>query len=169
MQVDLQVIYRPTSELTPYENNTRTHSKGQIEKIAASIQEFGFVNPILVDGSSGIIAGHGRLAAAQKLGLEQVPVIELGHLDDAQKRALVIADNRIAEEAGWDEQLLGLELKRLMNEDFDVSVTGFDEEAARMIETMLLADAARPTELDALIEKADIGKIELCPTCGRQK
>ena len=106
----LNVDYRKVETLIPYARNPRTHSDAQVAKIAASIVEYGWTNPVLVDGDNGVIAGHGRLAAARKLGLDEVPVIELGHLTPAQKRAYVISDNRLALDAGWDEELLALEL-----------------------------------------------------------
>ncbi|MFC4669432.1 ParB/Srx family N-terminal domain-containing protein, partial [Seohaeicola nanhaiensis] len=96
--------------LIPYANNARTHSETQVAQIPGSIREFGFNNPVLVDGENGIIAGHGRVLAARKLGLAEVPVIELRHLSEAQKRAYILADNRLAEAAGWDRDLLALEL-----------------------------------------------------------
>jgi hypothetical protein len=106
--------------------SAHAHSDAQITKIAASIVEYGWTNPILVDGDNGIIAGHGRLAAARKLGLDQVPVIELAHLTTAQKRALVIADNRLALDAGWDEEMLALELAELSEAGFELALTGFE-------------------------------------------
>jgi len=106
--------------LIPWARNPRTHSEAQIAQIAASIAEFGFNNPILVDTKAGIIAGHGRLLAAQKLGLTEVPVIVLDHLTEAQQRAYIIADNQLALNAGWDEDLLRAELAALQAEDFDV-------------------------------------------------
>ena len=115
-----------TDRLVPYVNNARTHSNEQVDQIAASIQEFGFLNPILVDGENGIIAGHGRLMAAKKLGLEAVPVIELAHLSKAQKKALVIADNKLALNAGWDEELLAVELEELQGLEFDLDLLGFE-------------------------------------------
>ena len=99
--------------LIPYARNSRTHSDEQVTKIAASIKEFGFLNPIIIDGDSGIIAGHGRVMAAKKLGLKDVPCIEAAHLTDAQKRAYVIADNRLALDAGWDNEMLKIELQEL--------------------------------------------------------
>jgi len=121
-------------KLIPWARNPRTHSDAQIAQIAASIAEFGFNNPILVDTKAGIIAGHGRLLAAQKLGLTEVPVIVLDHLSEAQKRAYIIADNQLALNAGWDEDLLRAELAALQEEDFDISVIGFeDEELARLL------------------------------------
>lgn len=114
------------ADLIPYARNSRTHSEAQVAKIAASIREFGFLNPIITDGAHGIIAGHGRLLAAQKLGLDAVPIIEAAHLTDAQRRAYVIADNRLALDAGWDTELLKVELGDLDSQGFDLSLTGFD-------------------------------------------
>ncbi len=120
--------------LIPWAKNPRTHSDAQIAQIAASIAEFGFNNPILVDTKAGIIAGHGRLLAARKLGLTEVPVIVLDHLTEAQKRAYVIADNQLALNAGWDEDLLRTELATLQVEDFKLDLIGFeDEELARLL------------------------------------
>ena len=114
------------ADLIPYARNSRTHSEAQVSKIAASIREFGFLNPVIVDGSSGIIAGHGRIMAAQKLGIETVPVIEASHLTDAQRRAYVIADNRLAEVgSGWDDELLRVEFAELEELGFDLELTGF--------------------------------------------
>lgn len=113
------------ADLVPYARNARTHSDAQVAQLAASIREFGFTNPILVDGERGIIAGHGRLLAARKLGLAEVPVIELAHLTPAQRRAYVLADNKLAMNAGWDDDLLRLELADLRSEGFDLGLTGF--------------------------------------------
>lgn len=139
----LNVEYRKVEALIPYARNPRTHSEAQIAKIAASIVEYGWTNPVLVDGDNGIIAGHGRLAAARKLGLDQVPVIELAHLTVAQKRALVIADNRLALDAGWDEEMLALELAELSESGYELALTGFDgSELERLLSTSLEDDAA---------------------------
>ncbi|WP_175851863.1 site-specific DNA-methyltransferase [Burkholderia cepacia] len=119
----------PTGKLLPYARNARTHSDEQVAQIAASIAEFGFTNPILAGSDGVIVAGHGRLAAAQKLGLEVVPVVVLDHLSPTQRRALVIADNRIAENAGWDDAMLRIEIAALQDDDFDMSLTGFDADA----------------------------------------
>ena len=119
----------PTDKLVPYARNARTHSDAQVAQIAASIAEFGFINPILAGSDGVIVAGHGRLAAAQKLGIATVPVVVLDHLTPTQRRALVIADNRIAENAGWDEAMLQVELADLQGDDFDLSLTGFDADA----------------------------------------
>src|ERR1700691_1675 len=120
--------------LIPWAKNPRTHSDAQIAQIAASIAEFGFNNPILVDTKARIIAGHGRLLAARKLGLKEVPVIVLDHLTEAQKRAFIIADNQLALNAGWDEELLRVELATLQAEDFNLDLIGFeDDELARLL------------------------------------
>lgn len=124
----------PVDSLIPYARNARTHSEEQIAQIAASIREFGWTNPILTDGDKGLIAGHGRLAAARKLELTEVPVIELGHLSPEQKKAYILADNRIALNSGWDEELLKLELQELQGVDFDLDLLGFgDDEIERLL------------------------------------
>jgi len=123
----LDIINKNTDELIPYVNNARTHSPEQVLQIAASIKEFGFCNPVLIDKDSGIIAGHGRVMAAQKLGLETVPTIELSHLSDTQSKAYILADNRLAELSGWDDELLRLELGELQDLDFDLALIGFDD------------------------------------------
>ena len=124
-----RIEHWPIAKLLPYVRNARTHSEEQVAQIAASIAEFGFTNPILVGSDGVIVAGHGRLAAARKLGLERVPVVVLDHLTPTQRRALGVADNRIAENAGWDEQLLRIELQDLQAEGFDLDLTGFDADA----------------------------------------
>ena len=147
------IAWHPVSDLKPYPRNPRTHSKAQIRQIAASIEEFGFTNPILVVSDGGIIAGHGRLEAAKLLGLNRVPVIQLDHLSEAQKRAYVIADNRLAEKAGWDQELLVLELQGLLefDLDFDVEITGFETaEIDLLIEG--LADQGEEDQADVLPE-----------------
>ncbi|MBR0642927.1 site-specific DNA-methyltransferase [Plastoroseomonas hellenica] len=116
----------PVSGLVPYARNARTHSDEQVAQIAASIREFGFTNPVLVDGDRGVIAGHGRLMAARLLGMTEVPTIELSHLTGTQKRAYILADNRLALSAGWDAELLRLELGELDATGFDLALTGFD-------------------------------------------
>ena len=114
------------SDLKPYENNARTHNDKQVEKIAKSIEEFGFINPVLIDSSYGIIAGHGRVLGATKLGMEEVPCLFIEDLTEAQKKAYIIADNKLALDAGWDYDLLKIELEELNELNFDVSLTGFD-------------------------------------------
>jgi DNA modification methylase len=117
----------PVESLVPYARNARTHSDEQVAQIAASIKEFGFTSPILVDAENGILAGHGRLAGARKLGLIEVPVIELSHLSPQQKKAYILADNRLALNAGWDDELLKLELSELADLDFDLDLIGFTD------------------------------------------
>ena len=124
-----RIEHWPLSRLLPYAKNARTHSDEQIAQIAASIVEFGFTNPILVGSDGVIVAGHGRLAAARKLGLDGVPVVVLDHLSPTQRRALVIADNRLAENAGWDDAMLRTELEALQEDGFDLDLTGFDPDA----------------------------------------
>jgi DNA modification methylase len=135
----VQIKTVSVEKLIPYVRNSRTHSDGQVAQIAASIKEFGWTNPILVDGESGVIAGHGRLLAARKLGHKEVPVIELKHMTESQKRAYVIADNQLAMNAGWDTTLLSLELADLKEQGFEMDVLGFD-----------------PKELDKLLEPEQV-------------
>jgi len=136
VKADLAVKYMPVGGLEPYAKNSRTHSEKQVEQIAASITEFGFTNPVLVDGADGIIAGHGRLLAAKLLGMAEVPTIELAGLSAAQKRAYIIADNKLALNAGWDDAILADELRALGEEGFDLELTGFGGDEL----SMLLAD-----------------------------
>jgi ParB-like chromosome segregation protein Spo0J len=133
-------------KLIPFARNPRTHSEAQIAQIAASIAEFGFNNPILVDTKAGIIAGHGRLLAARKLGLTEVPVIVLDHLTEAQKRAYIIADNQLALNAGWDNDLLRAELAALQQEDFNLDLIGFDDRDL----SKLLADQDAEGQADSV-------------------
>ncbi len=126
--VQLNVKYLPVDHLIPYVNNARTHSDEQVAQIAGSMTEFGFVNPILIGDDGGIIAGHGRLMAARMLGIKEVPTIRLSHLSEVQRKALVIADNKIAENAGWNDELLKQELQALDGEEFDLGLLGFDDD-----------------------------------------
>jgi DNA modification methylase len=142
---ELAVDYRAVEALIPYARNARTHSAAQVAMIAGSIREFGFTNPVLVDGENGIIAGHGRVMAARQLGLDLVPVIELAHLTEAQKRAYVLADNKLAEQAGWDNDLLALELGELADLGIDLGDLGF---TGREIDQLLNANLADPREED---------------------
>lgn len=114
-------------KLIPYINNARTHSKEQVTRLASSIKEFGFINPVITDGEHGILAGHGRIAAAKQLGIKQVPCISADYLSEAQKKAYILADNRLPMDAGWDNDLLKIEIESLQAEGFDVGITGFDE------------------------------------------
>jgi len=124
----MQVEQIGVGDLIPYINNSRTHSDEQVMQVASSIKEFGFTNPILIDGEGGIIAGHGRLMAAKKLGLDEVPCIRLGHLTEAQRKAYVIADNQLALNSGWDLDVLKVEMERLDELDFDIDLLGFDDD-----------------------------------------
>lgn len=147
----MQVEQKKVEDLLPYARNARTHSASQVAQIAGSIREFGFCNPVLIDKQGGIIAGHGRVLAAQKLGLTEIPTITLGHLSETQKRAYILADNKLAMNAGWDEEMLKAELEALKDDCFDLSLVGFDDAE--------LGDifAPEPTDVDAepQIDKAD--------------
>ena len=145
----LNVEYRKVEALIPYARNPRTHNDEQVAKIAASIVEYGWTNPVLVDGDNGIIAGHGRLAAAHKLGLTEVPVIELAHLSPTQKRAYVISDNRLALDAGWDDAMLALELAELSEAGFDLALTGFEDAEIEALLADNLGDGDGDQEQDA--------------------
>jgi DNA modification methylase len=142
----------PTTRLIPYARNARTHSDEQVAQIAASIVEFGFTNPVLAGSDGVVICGHGRLAAAQRLGLAEVPVVILDHLTPTQRRALIIADNRIAENSGWDPELLRLEIEALEDDHFDVSLTGFDADALAELLEGEGTDQAGQTEDDQIPE-----------------
>ena len=147
----------PTEKLVPYARNARTHSEEQVAQIAASIVEFGFTNPILAGSDGVIVAGHGRLAAAQKLGLETVPVVVLDHLTPTQRRALIIADNRIAENAGWDDAMLRIELQSLQEDGFNLDITGFDADA--MAEIM----AGEETTVDGQTDDDAVPEVSATP------
>ena len=122
---DMQLV--PISKLVPYVNNARTHSPEQVMKLRSSLREFGFINPIIIDRDYGIIAGHGRLFAAKEEGITEVPCVFVDYLTEAQKKAYILADNRMAMDAGWDEDLLRIEIESLQAADFNTSLTGFDE------------------------------------------
>ena len=133
MQTSTAIKKISVSDLIPYANNSRTHSDEQVLQIASSIKEFGFINPVIVDGENGIIAGHGRVMAAKKLGLMDVPCVDASHLSEAQKKAYIIADNKLALNAGWDDDILRIELDMLTELDFDLSLTGFSDEELQAI------------------------------------
>lgn len=140
--IKLAIKYKKTADLVPYANNSRLHDETQLSQLVASINEFGFTNPVLLDGANGIIAGHGRVMAANVLGLETVPTIELQHLTDEQKAAYVIADNKLAQNAKWDDEILRLELQSLSDADYDLSILGFDEASlSRLLDVAETADA----------------------------
>ena len=141
----MQIEKRQLSELIPYINNSRKHSDDQVTQIAASIKEFGWTNPILVDGDNGIIAGHGRIMAAKKLNMTEVPVIELAHLSKEQRKALIIADNKLALNSDWDSNLLAIELKDLQDLGFDLNLTGFADKE--------LADILKPDQVEGLTDE----------------
>ena len=122
---EMQLV--PIGKLVPYVNNARTHSKEQITKLRSSLREFGFVNPVIIDREFNVIAGHGRILAAKEENIEQVPCVFVDHLTEAQKKAYILADNRFALDAGWDEDMLRVEMEALQGMDFDISLTGFDE------------------------------------------
>jgi DNA modification methylase len=142
----------PIQKLRPYERNPRTHSEAQVDQIAASMVEFGWTNPILIDESAGILAGHGRLLAARKLGLAEVPVIRFEHLSEAQKRAYILADNQIALQAGWDDALLAEELAWLRDERFDLDLIGFDATELERLLTLSDGEAASDEAEDEVPE-----------------
>ena len=152
-----------TADLIPYARNSRTHSDAQVAKLAASIKEFGFLNPVIVDGDNGIIAGHGRILAAQKLGLETIPTIEANHLTEAQRRAYVIADNRLALDAGWDDELLRIELNDLDAEGFDLSLTGFDLDEMTILFDENISSQDAPDDFSE-VDETDMQ--HTCPKCG---
>ena len=162
----MQVEQLKVGDLIPYVNNSRTHSDEQVMQVASSIKEFGFTNPILIDDDGGIIAGHGRLMAAKKLGLDEVPCIRLGHLSEAQRKAYVIADNQLALNSGWDLDSLKIELEELDNFDFDLELLGFDiDELNKIIKG---ADFEPATE----DEQGKLDQLDpkwcQCPHCGKE-
>ncbi len=163
---ELQLV--PISKLVPYQNNARTHSPAQIKKLRSSLLEFGFINPILIDRDFGVIAGHGRLAAAREEGIQEVPCVFVDHLSEAQKKAYIIADNRMAMDAGWDEDLLRVELEALEELGFDLGFTGFDEK-----ELNALFDTGEAKEddfnVEEELEKPTFSKVGDVWTLGRHR
>ena len=127
MKTTTQMELVPTDKLIPYVNNARTHSAEQVNKLRASLREFGFINPVIVDKDLNVIAGHGRILAAKEEKIPEIPCVYVDYLTEAQKKAYILADNRMAMDAGWDEELLRVEIEALQAEAFDVSLTGFDE------------------------------------------
>jgi len=159
----LKITYKPVADLIPYARNSRTHSDAQVAQIAASIREFGWTNPVLLDGDNGIIAGHGRVMAAQKLGETQVPTIELGYLNANQKRAYIIADNKLALNAGWDEQMLALEIQDLKEVGYSLDITGFNADELTEVMFGKLIDPENPNEFKE-VDETDMD--HKCPRCG---
>lgn len=140
-----------TSKLIPYVNNARTHSKEQITKLRSSLREFGFVNPVIIDKEYNVLAGHGRLAAAKEEGIKEVPCVFVDHLSEAQKKAYILADNRMALDAGWDDELLAVEIEELQNLGFDIGLTGFDE---KEIADLFADDTKEAQDDDFDVDKA---------------
>ena len=163
----MKITNKKVTELIPYVKNSRTHSDEQVAQIAASIKEFGWTNPILVDGSNGIIAGHGRLLAARKLGQTEVPTIELSDLTETQKKAYIIADNRLALSAGWDNEMLTIELNDLLADGFALEMLGFDP-----VEMQLLIDGGPDFEPATEDEQGKLDQLDpkwiACPHCGKE-
>ena len=150
-KADRSIELLPIEGLIPYVNNSRTHSDEQVAQVAASIKEFGFTNPVLIDNDNMIIAGHGRIKAAMRLGLTEAPCIRLAHLSEAQKKAYIIADNKLALNAGWDDELLRLELGQLGEDGFDLSLTGFDDDE--------LSKLLIPEQIDGLTDEDDVPEV----------
>jgi site-specific DNA-methyltransferase (adenine-specific) len=166
----LNIQHVSVDALIPYARNARAHSDAQVAQIAASIREFGWTNPILVDGDKGIIAGHGRLAAARKLGLSDVPVIELAHLSPTQKRAYVIADNRLALDAGWDDAMLALEMGDLRDEGFDLDLTGFNaDEMNALFEDSSTAEGLTDEDAAPDVQTLTVSKPGDTWLCGKHR
>jgi len=162
----VKVTQKKVTELIPYVNNSRTHSDEQVAQIAASIKEFGWTNPILIDGDNGIIAGHGRLLAARKLQMTDVPTIELKDLSDSQKKAYIIADNRLALNAGWDNEMLTIELNDLLADGFALNILGFDtEELQNLLDEPEFAPATEDEQ--GKLDELD-PKWIACPHCGKE-
>jgi len=169
-KMELRVECWSLDRLIPYINNPRTHDHAQVAQVAASIDEFGFCNPILASADGLIIAGHARLLAAHKLGLAEVPVIVLSHLSDAQRRALVIADNQLALNAGWNEELLRVEIAALQNEGFSLDLIGFaDEELARLLAEQDKANALTDEDSIPDLLKNPVSKVDDLWTLGPHK
>lgn len=153
MQTTTEMQLVATDKLIPYVNNARTHSAEQINKLRASLREFGFINPVIIDREFNVIAGHGRIAAAKAEGIEEVPCVFADHLTEAQKKAYILADNRMALDAGWDEEMLKVEIEALQAEDIDISLTGFDEK-----ELASLFDTDTDAQEDDFDVDAELGK-----------
>jgi ParB family chromosome partitioning protein len=164
----LKINYRETGELIPYVNNSRTHSEQQVQQVASSIKEFGFTNPILIDEQDSIIAGHGRLLAAQKLKLGEVPTITLEGLTEAQRKAYVIADNQLALNADWDIDALKIEVSRLTELEFNLDVLGFDDDMLKSLTDTFEPNFDPATEEEqGQLDELDPKWID-CPHCGKE-
>mgnify|MGYP003287191320 CR=1 FL=1 len=157
---------RNVDELIPYARNARTHSPEQVTKLASSIKEFGFINPVIISDDGGVLAGHGRIMAAKKLGIEKVPCVIESHLTDAQKKAYILADNRLALDAGWDEEMLKLELNELKDLCFDIELTGFEEKELNQLVSSENEEMKLPDEVDF---KQDLEIIISCESPEQQE
>lgn len=169
MTTEMQLV--PLEKLVPYVNNARTHSTEQIAKLRSSLREFGFINPVIIDRDYGIIAGHGRVLAAKEEGITEVPCVFVDYLTEAQKKAYILADNRFAQDAGWDEELLRIEIESLQGADFDVSLTGFEEQE---IADLFVGDEDKNAkdddfDLSAALEKASFVERGDIWTVGRHR
>lgn len=160
----LQLKYVSVDALIPYARNSRTHSDEQVAQIAASIKEFGFTNPVLIDADNGIVAGHGRLLAARKLGMKEVPTINFGHLTDTQRRAYVIADNKLALNAGWDWDILKVELNDLNAGGYNMALLGFDANDLALAMGLAAIDEEQEDRDEPQREKGPT----TCPACGHE-
>lgn len=170
MSEKLKIVYRPLQELSPYAHNARTHSPEQVAQLVESIKQFGWTNPVLIDEKGEIIAGHGRVMAAEMLKMDSVPVIVLSGLTDEQKKAYRLADNRLPMNAGWDEDLLRMELSDLINADFDVSLTGFipteiDELLTDVLPGTGNEEEPYTTKIDTPVYEPSGGKPDISDTC----
>lgn len=163
----MEIVYKKIDDLIPYLNNTRTHTEEQINQVASSIKEFGFTNPVLIDADGGIIAGHCRTLAGKKLKLREIPCIELSNLTEAQKKAYIIADNKLALNAGWNEELLKLEIESLKELDFDLDLLGFDS-----LELEDILGESQEIEMKDFFEeieqKEKVEKTFICEHCGKE-
>ena len=163
----MEIISKKIDDLIPYVNNTRTHTEEQVNQVASSIKEFGFTNPVLIDEQGGIIAGHCRVLASKKLKLKEIPCIELKHLTKAQKKAYTIADNKLALNAGWNEELLKIEIESLKELDFDLDLLGFDDFEVEQIfgegTNIVMEDFFEEAE-----QKEKVEKTFICEHCGKE-
>ena len=163
----MEIISKKIDDLIPYVNNTRTHTEEQVNQVASSIKEFGFTNPVLIDEQGGIIAGHCRVLASKKLKLKEIPCIELEHLTEAQKKAYIIADNKLALNAGWNEELLKIEIESLKELNFDLDLLGFDslelDDLLKEEEEISLTDFFEESEAKEVVPKTFI-----CEHCGKE-
>ena len=164
---EMQLV--PITKLVPYVNNARTHSPEQITKLRSSLREFGFINPVIIDRDYGVIAGHGRILAAKEEGIKEVPCVFADHLTEAQKKAYIIADNRMAMDAGWDEELLRVEIESLQGMDFDPLLTGFDEKELAALFDDGMEAKEDDFDVDAELQKPAFSRLGDVWTLGRHR